>query len=99
MGVTLSPVTTTARPALDLSGSTSTVYLRLSTQDLLCVTEAQPQRNLFKAGNILPGNVLKGALATHLAHLGADPAKNTPATGPLRSWRAAPEKLSRRLLR
>jgi hypothetical protein len=50
------------KPKPPVSGST--LGLILSTSDLVCVAKPQPAGNIFESSQNLPGNALKGAIAT-----------------------------------
>ncbi len=59
--------------------------LALSTSDLICVARVQPADNLFESSQDLPGNAIKGAIATTWClRIGKDPQPITAAIDPSR---------------
>jgi hypothetical protein len=59
-------------------------WVWLTTADPLCVTESRAMENLFVSGRVLPGSVVKGAVAstwlkglgrTNIAYTGCDPSR------------------------
>lgn len=78
--VELGRMTTSPKPSLAVTmkaenaASESYLDLVLETADPILVSQAQPNTNLFKAGPVIPGAVLKGALAsTWREHVGEAP--------------------------
>ncbi|HET8547016.1 MAG TPA: RAMP superfamily CRISPR-associated protein [Bryobacteraceae bacterium] len=62
-----------------VSAQTERIRLTLTTSDPFCVTERRSENNLFESGSVIPGGVIKGALAAQwMRELG----KETPVIEP-----------------
>jgi len=74
----------------DHSASAHSLWLRLTTDQPFCVTEERSKENLFVGGDVIPGAVIKGALAAQWKReLGLSGVEIAPGDDPSRPELAA----------